>query len=130
MLSSNGEIHVTHKTSYPYNQWGIEDLAQEVGLSLLEKANFSKWDYPGYDNKRGYSRGNRTLNSTFPVGDSCTFKFCNERIPCFMNFFSYGKEEYSSAAPSPFYSEINPLFSSLASKERRTEQEQPKSMLH
>ncbi|RWR95034.1 DUF2431 domain-containing protein [Cinnamomum micranthum f. kanehirae] len=75
MLSSNGEIHVTHKTAYPFSLWRLEELASEVGLSLLEKAIFYKSDYPGYDNKRAYIWRDKTCNSTFPVGECSTFKF-------------------------------------------------------
>ncbi|KAA8523517.1 hypothetical protein F0562_009940 [Nyssa sinensis] len=72
MLKENGEVHVTHKTAYPFSEWKIEESAEEMGLRLVEKAWFSKWDYPGYDNKRG--DGTRS-NETFPVGECSTFKF-------------------------------------------------------
>ncbi|XP_059658891.1 uncharacterized protein At4g26485-like [Cornus florida] len=72
ILTWNGEVHVTHKTTYPYNEWEIEKLGEEVGLRLVEKALFSKWDYPGYNNKRG--DGSRS-NQTFRVGECATFKF-------------------------------------------------------
>lgn len=75
MLSSNGEIHVVHKTAYPFSLWRLEELASEVGLSLLEKVNFYKSDYPGYENKRANNRRDKTCNSTFPVGECSTFKF-------------------------------------------------------
>lgn len=72
MLTSNGQIHVTHKTSYPYNLWALEDLAKEAGLSLLEEAAFKKQDYPGYNQKRAYGRD---CNGSFPLGACATFKF-------------------------------------------------------
>ncbi|KAF8022392.1 hypothetical protein BT93_F0047 [Corymbia citriodora subsp. variegata] len=54
MLTRNGEIHVTHKTAYPFSKWEIEKLAEEdEELHLVEKAKFSDSDYPGYVNKRG-----------------------------------------------------------------------------
>nr|XP_011470472.1 PREDICTED: uncharacterized protein At4g26485-like [Fragaria vesca subsp. vesca] len=53
MLKVNGEVHVTHKTSHPYNEWEIVKLAKESGLYLVEEASFSTRDYPGYMNKRG-----------------------------------------------------------------------------
>lgn len=84
MLTSNGEIHVTHKTAYPFSLWRLEDLAGEVGLSLLEKANFRRWDYPYYQNKRGYASRGKTWNSTFPVGECCTFKFVLLKMDCIM----------------------------------------------
>ncbi|KAK2631073.1 hypothetical protein EUGRSUZ_L03451 [Eucalyptus grandis] len=54
MLTRNGEIHVTHKTAYPFSKWEIEKLAEEdEKLRLVEKAKFSESDYSGYVNKRG-----------------------------------------------------------------------------
>ncbi|WVZ15990.1 hypothetical protein V8G54_013556 [Vigna mungo] len=52
MLSSFGEIHITHKTSYPYNMWDIEYLANCEGLRLDGEVEFDKALYPGYENKR------------------------------------------------------------------------------
>ncbi|XXG72523.1 hypothetical protein AAC387_Pa07g1594 [Persea americana] len=72
MLTSNGEVHVTHKTTQPYSFWGLEDLAKDVGLTLLEKSAFKKWDYPGYNQKRAYGR---KCNRGFRVGECATFKF-------------------------------------------------------
>ncbi|XP_028081873.1 uncharacterized protein At4g26485 [Camellia sinensis] len=72
MLTDNGEVHVTHKTAHPFNLWEIDKLAEEVGLCLVEEAWFSRYDYPGYVNKRG--DGHRS-NDTFPVGACTTFKF-------------------------------------------------------
>ncbi|XXG80117.1 hypothetical protein AAC387_Pa09g1055 [Persea americana] len=80
MLSSNGEIHVTHKTAYPFSLWRLEELASELGLILLEEANFYKSDYPGYDNKRAYNWRDKTCDSTFPVGECSTFKFVPLKI--------------------------------------------------
>ncbi|GFS45187.1 ferredoxin-fold anticodon-binding domain protein [Actinidia rufa] len=72
MLASNGEVHVTHKTAYPFSKWEIEKLAEEVGLRLVDEVCFSIYDYPGYENKRG--AGNRS-HETFPIGECSTFKF-------------------------------------------------------
>ncbi|XP_040362732.1 uncharacterized protein At4g26485 isoform X1 [Rosa chinensis] len=71
MLTEIGEIHVTHKTTYPFSRWEIVKLAEEVGLYLLQEEKFSKWDYPGYENKRGAG----LCDQTFPVGECSTFKF-------------------------------------------------------
>ena len=72
MLTESGQVHVTHKTSYPFTLWEITKLAEECGLQLVEEVPFTKWDYPGYHNKRayGYKR-----NRTFPVGECSAFKF-------------------------------------------------------
>ncbi|KAI8019350.1 NEDD8-activating enzyme E1 regulatory subunit AXR1 [Camellia lanceoleosa] len=32
MLTDNGEVHVTHKTTYPFNLWEIDKLADEVQI--------------------------------------------------------------------------------------------------
>ncbi|XP_052177498.1 uncharacterized protein At4g26485-like [Diospyros lotus] len=73
MLRESGQVHITLKTSHPYNKWKIEDLAEDVGLNLAEKVEFSIYQYPGYRNKRGHgSRSDRN----FPVRECSTFKFC------------------------------------------------------
>ncbi|KAK8542593.1 hypothetical protein V6N13_136843 [Hibiscus sabdariffa] len=72
MVTENGEVHITHKTSHPFNKWGIVELANAAGLRLLAEVPFRLWDYPGYVNKRG--SGNRP-NESFPVGACSTFKF-------------------------------------------------------
>ncbi|KAK4275259.1 hypothetical protein QN277_018374 [Acacia crassicarpa] len=72
MVSEDGEIHVTHKTAYPYSEWKIEEIAEEVGLCFVEEVPFHKWDYEGYCNKKG-SGNNRS--KSFPVGECSTFKF-------------------------------------------------------
>lgn len=77
MLKEKGEVHVTHKTANPFDRWEIEKLAEEVGLSLVEKAWFDKWDYPGYQNKRG---SGFKCNESFPVGLCKTFKFVNDYV--------------------------------------------------
>ncbi|XP_031280350.1 disease resistance protein RPM1-like [Pistacia vera] len=64
MLKEKWEVHVTHKTSNPFDRWEIEKLAAEVGLSLVEKARFYEYYYPGYKNKRG--SGYR-CDESFPV---------------------------------------------------------------
>ncbi|KAL6201840.1 hypothetical protein ACLB2K_025552 [Fragaria x ananassa] len=71
MLTEMGEIHVTHKTTYPFSEWEIVKLARQVGLYLLQEEKFSTWDYPGYENKRGAG----LCDQTFPVGECSTFKF-------------------------------------------------------
>ncbi|MED6172729.1 hypothetical protein PIB30_052697 [Stylosanthes scabra] len=72
MLKEDGEVHVTHKTAYPYCEWEIVELAKEVELSLVEEVPFELYGYPGYINKRG--DGSR-CNQSFPVGQCSTYKF-------------------------------------------------------
>ncbi|KAF8031759.1 hypothetical protein BT93_D0851 [Corymbia citriodora subsp. variegata] len=73
MLTRNGEIHVTHKTAYPFSKWEIEKLAEEdEELHLVEKAKFSDSDYPGYVNKRG---DGLWCDQSFPIGQCSTYKF-------------------------------------------------------
>ncbi|KAK6149456.1 hypothetical protein DH2020_016981 [Rehmannia glutinosa] len=72
MVTEKGEIHITHKTAYPFSRWEIEELGHKAELELIQKAEFYIWEYPGYENKRG--DGNWS-NSSFPVGQSTTFKF-------------------------------------------------------
>uniref|UniRef100_A0A803LQD3 25S rRNA (uridine-N(3))-methyltransferase BMT5-like domain-containing protein n=1 Tax=Chenopodium quinoa TaxID=63459 RepID=A0A803LQD3_CHEQI len=74
LLAINGEIHITHKTSQPFDRWNIKELATEAGLHLVDEVCFDKRDYPGYHNKKGEGHGIR-CNKTFPVGVCSTFKF-------------------------------------------------------
>lgn len=71
MLTRVGEIHVTHKTKYPFSEWNIVELARQAGLYLVHEEPFSKGDYPGYENKRGAGM----FDQTFPVGMCSTYKF-------------------------------------------------------
>lgn len=72
MLRANGEIHVNHKTTPPYDRWDIQKLAEQSFLILIECADFKKEDYPGYNNKRGDSY---RCDDSFPLGECSTFKF-------------------------------------------------------
>lgn len=72
MLAEDGEIHITHKTLYPFSEWNIEKLAARVGLIRMERAYFRKRDYPGYENKRGDGPDS---DATFHIGSCSTFKF-------------------------------------------------------
>ncbi|WCJ32557.1 hypothetical protein M5689_013975 [Euphorbia peplus] len=72
MLEANGEIHVTHKTSFPFNRWNIVELARRNSLRLIGCVAFKIEDYPGYNNKRGDCR---RCDEPFPLGKCCTFKF-------------------------------------------------------
>ncbi|CAN6539951.1 unnamed protein product [Malus baccata var. baccata] len=46
MLTGLGEIHVTHKTTFPFSEWKIVELAYMAGLYLVHEEQFSIWDYP------------------------------------------------------------------------------------
>ncbi|KAH0983902.1 hypothetical protein GBA52_011079 [Prunus armeniaca] len=72
MLSKGGEVHVSHRDDYPYDQWKLTELAEKAGLVLKEKAWFEKSTYPGYHNKRG---GGIQSNKKFPLNECYTFKF-------------------------------------------------------
>lgn len=71
MLTTNGEIHITHKKA-PFNKWNIDELGSENGLRLVGESAFYRWEYRGYINKRG---SGAKCNKTFPVGLASTFKF-------------------------------------------------------
>ncbi|KAJ6800090.1 heavy metal-associated isoprenylated plant protein 41-like [Iris pallida] len=72
MLRSHGEVHISHKIGYPYDQWNLEEIASNNSLVLIERARFIIEDYPGYSNKRG--DGSR-CDEPFPLGECCTYRF-------------------------------------------------------
>lgn len=72
MLHPSGDVHVSHKTTGPFQFWNIEELAYHSSLALLECVEFKIEDYPNYKNKRG--DGNRP-DEPFPLGECSTFKF-------------------------------------------------------
>ncbi|XP_077236636.1 heavy metal-associated isoprenylated plant protein 41-like [Tasmannia lanceolata] len=72
MLRPYGEIHVNHKTSGPFLDWNLEELASKCSLALIECVEFERNDYPGYNNKRG--DGGR-CDEPFHLGQCSTFKF-------------------------------------------------------
>ncbi|XP_028789160.1 uncharacterized protein At4g26485-like [Neltuma alba] len=78
MVSEDGEIHVTHKTAYPFCEWRIEKIAEEVGLQPVKEVPFCICEYEGYCNKKG--SGDR-CDDSFPVGLCSTFKFMNKDPP-------------------------------------------------
>ncbi|PRQ30414.1 hypothetical protein RchiOBHm_Chr5g0024391 [Rosa chinensis] len=78
MLTTDGEIHVTHKTTYPFSEWKLVKIAEDVGLYLVGEERFSLFDYPGYENKRGAG----ICDQTFPVGMSSTFRFAKNYLYC------------------------------------------------
>ncbi|KAJ9560926.1 hypothetical protein OSB04_006086 [Centaurea solstitialis] len=67
-----GEIHLRHRTQYPFNKWEIIKIAYQCGLVLIDSRDFNIGDYPGYQNKRG--AGSKP-DKPFPLESSKTFKF-------------------------------------------------------
>ena len=72
LLSPQGEVHVTHQTNYPYNEWNLPQLANEAGLEHFDTCAFHIEDYPGYENKRG---AGRDADKPFKLRESAKFKF-------------------------------------------------------
>lgn len=72
MLRFGGEIHVNHKTTAPFCDWNIIQLAHQNSLELIGSADFNIQDYPGYNNKRG--QGSR-CDDPFFLGECSTYKF-------------------------------------------------------
>ncbi|GJM98487.1 hypothetical protein PR202_ga15506 [Eleusine coracana subsp. coracana] len=71
LLQPQGEIHVTHKISHPYDSWYLEKLASESSLVLIKKVRFQKEDYPGYNQKRG---SGAKCDQHFKLDPCCTFQ--------------------------------------------------------
>lgn len=72
MLCMDGEIHVNHKTTAPFDGWRIQDLGSECSLVCVGQDEFRIKDYPGYNNKRG--SGERA-DEPFPLGSCKTYRF-------------------------------------------------------
>ncbi|KAL9455186.1 hypothetical protein AB3S75_010572 [Citrus x aurantiifolia] len=72
MLRDGGEVHVSHKTTVPFSNWNIKELAIGSSLSLIWCSEFKIEDYPTYNNKRG--DGPR-CDEPFPLGECSTFIF-------------------------------------------------------
>eukprot|EP00253_Pinus_taeda_P007844 PITA_07844 len=72
VLSTMGEIHVTHKSHPPYDKWKLVKQAEKHRLLLKESVHFSIADYPGYVNRRG--AGNHA-GKPFLLGECRTHKF-------------------------------------------------------
>ncbi|ESQ30048.1 hypothetical protein EUTSA_v10012292mg [Eutrema salsugineum] len=68
----DGEIHVTHKTIYPFNKWDMKTIAEETGLRLIQQMQFNKWTFPGHSNNRG---SGSNCDASFPFGSVVTFMF-------------------------------------------------------
>lgn len=93
MLRVDGEIHVNHKTTTPFCDWNIVQLAHQNSLTLIGCPDFNIEDYPGYDNKRG--QGSR-CDDPFFLGDCSTYIFCinhrAERTPGVLDMNAIGMQ--------------------------------------
>ncbi|KAJ9560912.1 hypothetical protein OSB04_006072 [Centaurea solstitialis] len=93
-----GEVHVTHRTQYPFNEWELTKIAYQCGLVLFMCRDFNIGDYPGYTNKRGAgskpenpSRWNRLrLSNSCHLRKACKGdgRFPNARIVAICSIFS------------------------------------------
>ncbi|KAF8024460.1 hypothetical protein BT93_F1590 [Corymbia citriodora subsp. variegata] len=72
MLRPDGEVHVNHKTTYPYCRWNLGELASLNSLKLIDQKAFESKNYPGYHHKRG---DGRRCDEPFFLGPCSTFKF-------------------------------------------------------
>ncbi|XP_060188444.1 heavy metal-associated isoprenylated plant protein 41-like [Lycium barbarum] len=72
MLPVDGQIHVTHKTTPPYDLWDLVGLASKHSLFCIECAEFKIENYPGHNNKRG---AGSKCDEPFHLGECSTFKF-------------------------------------------------------
>ncbi|XP_054797490.1 heavy metal-associated isoprenylated plant protein 41-like [Prosopis cineraria] len=70
MLKSDGEIHVNHKTTPPFNDWCINELGTQSLLWLIECVDFKKEDYPGYTTSEVMGPGLMSLSPWVSVAHS------------------------------------------------------------
>ncbi|KAL9142749.1 hypothetical protein ABFS82_14G191700 [Erythranthe guttata] len=70
MISSGGEIHISHKTNGFHIEWNLETIASSHGLRLIEAVKFNHREYPGYNTKCGFGGDN-----IFNCNPSRTYKF-------------------------------------------------------
>ncbi|CAM8937308.1 unnamed protein product [Rhodiola kirilowii] len=45
MLTEEGQVHLTHKTTAPFNLWCVNSLAKKCRLRLVKKRTFIRSDY-------------------------------------------------------------------------------------
>ncbi|KAL8469612.1 hypothetical protein ACS0TY_032458 [Phlomoides rotata] len=72
LLWVDGEVHINHKITEPFNSWRIDEIASDCSLLYVGRDRFKVKDYPWYRNKRG--SGWRS-DEAFPLGACRTFKF-------------------------------------------------------
>jgi 25S rRNA (uracil2634-N3)-methyltransferase len=80
LLKLNGEIHITHKSKPPYNQWKMDELIVgdtttaihdkgETVFVHLASVVFDKYLYPPYTNRKARDK------KSFPCHDALTYVF-------------------------------------------------------
>jgi len=70
-LTSNGQIHINHKTKPPFNQWKLEQVALSAApnVSYLGRVVLDRNLFPPYVPRKALDR------KSFPCHDACTFIF-------------------------------------------------------
>ena len=74
LLDENGEIHMSHKTKPPYNQWKLEEVAIEKckddpAVEYQGRVVLDKFTFVPYTPRKALDR------KSFPCHDACTFIF-------------------------------------------------------
>ncbi|KAL7088175.1 hypothetical protein ACP275_13G112300 [Erythranthe tilingii] len=70
MVSENGEIHISHKTTEYHKDWDLESLVSSHALRLIDAVKFNHREYLGYSCKYGFGS-----NKYFNCNRSLTYKF-------------------------------------------------------
>nr|XP_051192266.1 uncharacterized protein LOC127305776 isoform X3 [Lolium perenne] len=104
LLRPYGETHISHKTGFPYDAWDIAQLAYESSLIMVRKVDFSKKDYPGYNQKRG---DGATCDQPFALGPCCTFMFCIGDVEKLKQAYANWVGSISCLGDSKFYPGIS-----------------------
>ncbi|XP_047082561.1 uncharacterized protein LOC124693147 [Lolium rigidum] len=104
LLRPYGETHISHKTGFPYDAWDIAQLAYESSLIMVGKVDFSKKDYPGYNQKRG---DGATCDQPFALGPCCTFMFCIGDVEKLKQAYANWVGSISYLGDSKFYQGIS-----------------------
>lgn len=74
LLCNEGEIHMSHKTKPPYNQWNLEEIALEEcngapTVKYLGRIVLDRFTLPPYTPRKALDR------KSFPCHDACTYVF-------------------------------------------------------
>lgn len=104
LLRPYGETHISHKTGFPYDAWDIAQLAYESSLIMVRKVDFSKKDYPGYNQKRG---DGAACDQPFALGPCCTFMFCIGDVEKLKQAYGNWVGSISYLGDSKFYQGIS-----------------------